>query len=836
MIPITIGSEQLRRFAEVSGDVNPLHMDPMYARATPYGQPVAHGVLVALKCLAQLPDRTDRLARLEVAFFAPVFPGLLYSLEITNSADESVELVLVDGRRRVLAMTCTFRHPAPDQQTARKPACLAVGRRTASRELETDQMPIGIQHQSPYSCASADLRVFMQELGLLGRGVDDFHVQTLAWCSYSIGMELPGTSALLSRLSISFQEEAPREPTEGIGRWEITEHHSSRNLLDLRGRYAESVESSVWASAEARAWVRPAPADPPSISIVAETGDSGGLRGMIAVVVGGSRGLGAATVAALVLHGATVYLVHQHSTEATARLRKGLGGRGEQIIVVQGDCADPQFCRDLAARISASHGSLDALVLNAAPALHEQDPDVDGGQRLISYVDRALSMVTSPLAELGDLVEENSGSFIWVSSSAVVEPVDGWAHYVTAKTAVEGLARSVLSRYPSTRSLVVRPPRLQTTLTSLSLQDSAMPPGVVAAAIARWLSSPDGDAPALTVMDRFASENYPSDYSEETVGDQDGADSPRQHSAALQIVATFTADPVIPVLEWWMDKLDLQLVPRLSPYAQVLQELLKPDSAMATNHGGVNVILVRPTDWAREAHDELIDDLAAAVNASVGRSSIPHVVIVCPSTDNVNAMSTFFQERLQERLAVVDSAYVISAGHFGPYYIKAEHYDSSRDHLGHLPYTPEGFAGLATLIARMVRAIMRAPAKMLVLDADNTLWDGVCGEDGPEGVRMDAARMDLQHWALDLRARGILLGLASKNAEADVQAVMRRPEMAIRTEHFDADRVNWSPKSASIREMAEEVGFSLDTIVFIDDNPSEIGEVSAHLPQVLSLR
>ncbi|RJF41182.1 SDR family NAD(P)-dependent oxidoreductase [Actinomyces sp. 2119] len=836
---VRISAEQVRRFAELSGDVNPLHTDQVYARATPFGQPVVHGMLAVLTCLAALPERPGCLSWLTVSFDSPVLPGTTYSLETTVGMDDSAELVLLDGRRRVLVITCGFSSRPARCPSVSELATTRTGRRSTSRETDPMQMPPGTRHVSPYSCLATEVGDLSEALDLLGRGVNDFQIQVLAWCSYSAGMEIPGTAALLARLSVTFTEDAPEHAVEVLGRWEVADHYVERGVIDLHGRLTSPAGSGVWAVAEARAWVRPTLAEPRPDSLVDLLDDSAALCGSVAAVIGGSRGLGAAMVMALVLQGATVYLVHQHSTGAVARLRESLGARSDQVVVMQGDCADPQFCRDLAARITAEHDRLDVLVLNAAPALGEQDPDVDDGQRLVAYVQRALSMVHTPLAALGDLVDKAVGSIVWVSSSAVSAPVEGWSHYVTAKTAVEGLARSVRTRYPASRSLVVRPPRLLTTLTSLGLHDDPLPPGKVAAAVVRWLAERGQGGGTTAVLEEFPGQPQVPEDGERTgaatLPEPDSVDVP-----TLQIVATFTADPVLPALGFWAGRLNLGLRPRLSPYAQVLQELLDPGSAMAGNKGGVNVVLLRPSDWAPQSRTGLTRDLAEAVSTSAGRSGIPHVVIVCPSPEGSDPADTESQhallKQLQDQLSAVPGAHVLSTDHFGPQYVGPEHHDPIRDRLGHIPYTREGFAGLATAVARSVRAVLRPPAKVLVLDADNTLWDGVCGEDGPQGVRLDAAHLDLQRWALDLRGRGVLLGLVSKNHDADVRAVLQRPDMLVTSEHLAARRVSWSPKSTAIREMVAELDLSLDSVVFVDDSPVEIGEVAARLPQVLGIR
>jgi FkbH-like protein len=123
------------------------------------------------------------------------------------------------------------------------------------------------------------------------------------------------------------------------------------------------------------------------------------------------------------------------------------------------------------------------------------------------------------------------------------------------------------------------------------------------------------------------------------------------------------------------------------------------------------------------------------------------------------------------------------------------------------------------------------------VDADNTLWTGVCGEDGPAGVVIDAPRRAFQEFLLKQREAGMLLCLCSKNEEADVDAVFAaHPDMPLRPGHFAARRVSWNPKSEGVLALSEELGLGLDSFVFLDDNPIEIAEVQAGCPGVVCLR
>lgn len=135
--------------------------------------------------------------------------------------------------------------------------------------------------------------------------------------------------------------------------------------------------------------------------------------------------------------------------------------------------------------------------------------------------------------------------------------------------------------------------------------------------------------------------------------------------------------------------------------------------------------------------------------------------------------------------------------------------------------------------------VLRTPrAKVLVLDADNTLWGGVIGEDGMEGVALGPdypgnAFVDFQRRILALQQRGFILAMCSKNNAADVDQVLNdHPHQLLRDEHFAARRVNWAPKPDNLRSLAEELKLGLDSFIFVDDSAYECAAVRHALPQV----
>jgi FkbH-like protein len=142
-------------------------------------------------------------------------------------------------------------------------------------------------------------------------------------------------------------------------------------------------------------------------------------------------------------------------------------------------------------------------------------------------------------------------------------------------------------------------------------------------------------------------------------------------------------------------------------------------------------------------------------------------------------------------------------------------------------------------VGRTIAAIRGKSRKVLVLDLDNTVWGGVIGDDGLEGIKVaqgDAqgeAHLALQRLALDLRQRGIVLAVSSKNSdEVARQPFEEHPEMLLKLDHIAVFQANWNDKATNIQAIAEELSLGLEAMVFLDDNPVERGLVRKLLPQV----
>lgn len=143
------------------------------------------------------------------------------------------------------------------------------------------------------------------------------------------------------------------------------------------------------------------------------------------------------------------------------------------------------------------------------------------------------------------------------------------------------------------------------------------------------------------------------------------------------------------------------------------------------------------------------------------------------------------------------------------------------------------------LVGRILAALRGRAYKCLVMDLDNTLWGGVVGDDGPEGIiigqgsPLGEAFLDIQLYAREQMRRGVILAVCSKNAEENALAPFsERVDMILKRDEIAAFSANWGDKPNNIRQIASNLNIGLDSLVFVDDNPFERNLVRRELPMV----
>jgi FkbH-like protein len=341
---------------------------------------------------------------------------------------------------------------------------------------------------------------------------------------------------------------------------------------------------------------------------------------------------------------------------------------------------------------------------------------------------------------------------------------------------------------------------------------------------------------------------------------------PQPWPARLAIVHTFTSELLQPWLELASALQGLDVAVYHAPYGLALDEA-RPGSALLAHRPEVTWLLLQQTDL----HPALGQPLAAlsaterqALRAEClaqlrewvtrfrtqGTGHLLVSLLPAPAAPalglyetNAEASATRWWRELEAEAAAwlraeVPASSVLSLDDLMLEIGRRRFFDLRYWHASRYPFTPEAAFELARRVAAYLTVLKTPRAKVIVLDADNTLWGGVIGEDGIDGIALGpdhpgSAFVAFQRRLLDFQQRGFVLAMCSKNNPGDVDEVLRRhPHQLLREEHFAAMRVNWQPKPDNLIALAEELNLGLDSFVFVDDSDHECAAVRERLPQV----
>lgn len=311
----------------------------------------------------------------------------------------------------------------------------------------------------------------------------------------------------------------------------------------------------------------------------------------------------------------------------------------------------------------------------------------------------------------------------------------------------------------------------------------------------------------------------------------------------------------------------LRLETYVGPFGQHFQEILNPSSGLLTFQPDVILLELSIRELAPRVHSQFLGMSTAErrkAKDEIVRAILDWVAMAREKTDATLLVSNF-PRPVYSQAGIADSK---------TEYGEAEFYaelnldllralrDDGRTYLFDLeaPISRVGSLGshdpklyymakmqwdevcgphIAEEVVRYLKAMKGHTRKCLVLDLDNTLWGGIVGEDGPQGVKVGEgdpeaeAFLDFQTVIRALKDKGTILAICSKNNPEDALEVFeKRPEMALSVEDFSAQRINWEPKPANILSIATELNIGVDSILFIDDNPAECELVRQMLPEV----
>ncbi|UAA37473.1 HAD-IIIC family phosphatase [Paraneptunicella aestuarii] len=316
----------------------------------------------------------------------------------------------------------------------------------------------------------------------------------------------------------------------------------------------------------------------------------------------------------------------------------------------------------------------------------------------------------------------------------------------------------------------------------------------------------------------------------------------------IKVTGTYTVDPVVNPTSLVAKRLPGKPTVSVGGYNQVIQELMSNSNKSVSTH--IAAVLLEDAykflpnsklEDKKAAVCDYMELLITALSQSKAQSTMLLIHEISPervATKAERDMLNKERQRLIDEVRKIKSVTLIDEADIEKMYpSSAERYAELTDKEGHVPFSDEHFNALAMSMLRAHYDRHTSEKKVIVLDCDNTLWQGIVGEDGVKGIKITDAHKQLQQQIKAKQQAGYLIALCSKNNPEDVANVFaERKDMVLKHEDIVLEYINWEPKSQNVQAIANTLKIGLEDVVFIDDNPVEVNEMREHCPQVLSLQ
>jgi FkbH-like protein len=332
------------------------------------------------------------------------------------------------------------------------------------------------------------------------------------------------------------------------------------------------------------------------------------------------------------------------------------------------------------------------------------------------------------------------------------------------------------------------------------------------------------------------------------------------------ILRNITVDTFVPLLKYLL--INEGFVPEVytSGFDLIIQETMDPNSGLYKS--GVDIIInfihcptlvpelytdfgafiSKTPDEIKAAvlgyYEDVISNIRKHSSARIMLTNLEMVanptlgIYESQNTSGQNSVIESINHELVKLIKKHDNIYVIDLPHVITKIGGEAIYDKKQWYMAKSPYSVAGYKLIALECLKLVRSLYGKTKKCLVVDCDNTLWGGIIGEDGLNGIQIGHSHpgnifYDFQQQILNLYNRGIILAINSKNNYDDVMEVLNKhPDMLLREKHFAAIYANWNNKTDNMKAIAEELNIGMDSMVFIDDSEFECNLMKEILPAV----
>ena len=432
-------------FARLSGDVNPIHMDPVAARRSLVGAVVVHGVHTlswALDALARSPFRPGRITAIDVLFAKPAYLGDEVTLSLLSQSDDKLKLAATVGDKSVAAITCTIRPESPPPQNA-----LDGDRQPPPPSMEPEDHDLaallGKTGMVDFAASAGDFAATFPAAATL---VGAARLRGMAACSRLVGMTCPGLRSVFSRLTVDCTDDKSATALS----FEATHTNTRYNIVKMK-------VAGAGLSGRIEAFSPPRPPEPLTLTDLAALISLQEFAEQTALVIGGSRGLGELTAKLIAAGGGRVLISYAIGRADAERVAQEIGAFGGRADILPYDVTKPA-----APQLAELAGALPNRLYYFAtcPIFQAKTQGFDPAvlDRFLTYYAVGFHDVCRALWDLG----MKDGQVFYPSSVAVeTRPVD-LTEYAMAKAAGEILCADLPRLLPNLTIHQFRLPRLPT--------------------------------------------------------------------------------------------------------------------------------------------------------------------------------------------------------------------------------------------------------------------------------------------------------------------------------------------------------------------------------------
>ncbi len=827
---LSVSSEDMKWFESISNDHNPLHVDEKYAAATVYGECVVYGALGVLKAISMFAADTlenIHIRSLDVQFINPLFIDKKYECRYESVGNNEVKIEICSEKNTNTIITLVYdndpiRKPDPEQEMVSVNSDVSALDPSVSQIAKFNEMG-----EYCLNLNSSNAAVIKQ------MNVDNYVVCVMSFASWLVGMRNPGKRALFLKLKIDF---------DGVHDYFKTDYFAKtiscndelgqikmKCLLNTELSSADLLIESLIRPEVERSFSN-------SISVLDESALSEytEFNGKNVLVIGGSRGLGADIAFQMASLGANVIISYVHNSEAAFDVVEQIKSNGHNAAAFCADISDLNDVKKLYSEIIEEYSKIDVIINCAYPHIKSDSVEDFSFDDHCARIGIPLEMTINVLNVFAPELNKNNGRYVCVSSVYAEQIENEYFSYGIAKISIEKAVLHFEKKFDNVRFTIVRPCKFLSDQTATNLmQNHLCASNIVSANILEVLRNSENEK--LTV---------------ENIGNELKLIPLKKESKRINtvIASTFTADTFKDHILKWTSVFGIDMDLNVAPYNQVFQQLLDNESLLRKNDG-VSILLIRFEDWINESEsdDEKI--------INVVDSYFERLLNVLSETDlNSNLIIGLFKadygkrlsntvadhiemlyEKITDCLSVKNNIYFVDLTNTESYGVSIE-YDEKKYSDAKIPFTTECVVAMGTEIARKIVSIYLPQSKVIVLDCDNTMWRGVVGEDGANGIEITDEYRYFQEFMKKQYENGRLLAACSKNDIDKLMPVFDREDMILKKEMFVDIIANWDPKYLNVQHLAKKLNLSTESFIFVDDDYFECRQMAEKCPEVFTLQ